>query len=41
MKPKQSSKPTTPMPLSGAERREQQRKEFGKRVDAEKKGRKS
>jgi hypothetical protein len=29
------------MPLSGAERREQQRKEFGKRVDAEKKGRKS
>lgn len=40
MKPKQPSKPAIPLPLSGAERREQQRKEFDKRVDAEKRGRK-
>jgi hypothetical protein len=37
MKPKQPSKPA---PQSPAERREQQRKDFSKRVEAEKRGRK-
>jgi hypothetical protein len=40
MKSKQPSKPAAPMPLTNAERREQQRKDFSKRVDAEKRGRK-
>lgn len=39
MKSKQPSKPA-PMPQSPAERREQQRKDFDKRVEAEKRGRK-